>query len=46
VEDDMHRCLYVGTPSEAEVVADRHDVEEVKEASCTIRCMLSVRVLG
>jgi hypothetical protein len=31
---------------EAEVVADRRDVEELKEASCTIGRMLSVRVLG
>jgi hypothetical protein len=32
-EDDLHRCLYVGTPWEAEVVADCRDVEEFKEAS-------------
>jgi hypothetical protein len=37
-KDDQHRCLYVGTPWEAEVVADRRDVEEFKEASCTIGC--------
>jgi hypothetical protein len=46
VEDDLHRCLYVGTPWEAEVVADRRDVEEFKEASRTIRRVLSVRVLS
>jgi hypothetical protein len=45
-EDDLHRCLYVGTPWEAEVIADRRDVEEFKEASRMIGCMLSVRVLG
>jgi hypothetical protein len=46
VEDDLHRCLYVGTPWEAEVVADRRDVEEFKEASRTVRRVLSVRVLS
>jgi hypothetical protein len=45
LEDDQHRCLYVGTPWEAEVVADRHDVEEFKEASRTIGRVLSVRAL-
>jgi hypothetical protein len=46
MEGDTHRCLYVGTPWEAEVVVDRRDVEEFKEASHTIRRVLSVRVLG
>jgi hypothetical protein len=46
VEDDAHQCLYVGTPWEAEVVADRHDVDEFKEASCTIGQVLAVRVLA
>jgi hypothetical protein len=41
----MHQCLYVGTPWEAEVVADRRDVEEFKEASHTIGSVLSVRAL-
>jgi hypothetical protein len=45
-EDDAHWCLYVGTPWEAEVVTDRHDVEEFKEASRTIGHVLLVRVLG
>jgi hypothetical protein len=40
------RCLYVGTPWEVEVVANCRDVEEFKEASLTIRCVLSVRVLA
>jgi hypothetical protein len=44
-EDDQHRCLYVGTPWEAEVVADRLDVEEFKEVSRTIGRVLSVRAL-
>jgi hypothetical protein len=45
-EDDLHRCLYVGTPWEAEVVADRRDVEEFKEASRTIGRVLSVKILS
>jgi hypothetical protein len=44
-EDDQHQCLYVGTPWEAEVVADRRNVEEFKEALRTIGRMLSVRAL-
>jgi hypothetical protein len=44
-EDDQHRCLYVGTPWKAEVVADRRDVEEFKEASRMIEHVLSVRAL-
>jgi hypothetical protein len=46
VEDDAHWCLYVGTPLEAKVVADRRNVEEFKEVSRTIGRVLSVRVLG
>jgi hypothetical protein len=45
-EDDLHRCLYVGTPWEAEVVADRCDVEEFKDAPRMIGRVLLVRVLG
>jgi hypothetical protein len=45
-EDDLHQCPYVGTPWEAEVVADCRDVEEFKEASRTIGRVLSVKVLG
>jgi hypothetical protein len=44
-EDDQHQCLYVGTPWQAEVVADRRDVEEFKEASRTIGRVLLVRAL-
>jgi hypothetical protein len=44
-DDDQHRCLCVSTPWEAEVVADRRDVEEFKEASRTIGRVLSVRAL-
>jgi hypothetical protein len=46
VEDDAHRCLYVGTPWEHEVVADHRDVDEFKEALCMIGRVLSVRVLA
>jgi hypothetical protein len=42
-EDDQHRCLYVGTPWEAEVVANRRDAGEFKEASCMIGRVRSVR---
>jgi hypothetical protein len=45
VEDDAHLCLYVGIPWEKEVVADRRDVDEFKEASRTIGRVLSIRVL-
>jgi hypothetical protein len=40
------RCLYVGTPWEAEVVTDRHDLETFKEAAHTIGTMLLVRTLA
>jgi hypothetical protein len=30
MEDDEHRCLYVGTSWEVEVVTDRRDVDEFK----------------
>jgi hypothetical protein len=46
VDDDLHRCLFVGTPWEVEVVADCRDVEEFKEALRTIGHVLSVRILG
>jgi hypothetical protein len=41
----MHRCLYVGTPREAEVIANPRDVEEFKEASRMTGRVLSVRAL-
>jgi hypothetical protein len=44
-EDDMHWCLYVGTPWEEEVITDSRDVNKFKEASHTIRHVLSVRIL-
>jgi hypothetical protein len=45
VEDETHRCLYVGTPWEEKVIADRRDVDDFKEASRTIGRVLSVRIL-
>jgi hypothetical protein len=36
VEDDNDQCLYVGTPWEDDVIADLCDVDDFKEASCTI----------
>jgi hypothetical protein len=36
VDDDAHRCLYVNTMCEEEVIADCCDVDEFKEASRTI----------
>jgi hypothetical protein len=44
-EDDQDWCLYVGTPWEAEVIADRRDLDEFKEASRAIGRVLSIRVL-
>jgi hypothetical protein len=32
MEDDAHWCLYVGTPWEEEVAADRRDVDDFKES--------------
>jgi hypothetical protein len=43
--DDQDRCLYVGTPWEAEVVTDRRDLDEFKEAACMIGRVLLVRAL-
>jgi hypothetical protein len=43
-EDDAHRCLYVSTPWEEEVTADHRDIDDFKEASCTIERVLSVRI--
>jgi hypothetical protein len=43
LEDDQHQCLYIGTPWEAEVITDRHNIEKFKEASRTLGRVLSVR---
>jgi hypothetical protein len=45
VEDDAHWCLYVDTPWEGEAIADCRDVDEFKEVTHTIGCVLLVRVL-
>jgi hypothetical protein len=44
--NDEDRCLYAGTPWEAEVVTDRRDLEKFKEAAHTIGTVLLVRVLA
>jgi hypothetical protein len=41
----VHRCLYVDTPWEEDLAADRRDVNDFKEASRMIECVLSVRIL-
>jgi hypothetical protein len=46
VEGDEHRFLYIGTQWAEEVVTDHRDVDEFKEASRTIGCLLLVRVLA
>jgi hypothetical protein len=45
VANNEDRCLYAGTPWEAEVVTDRRDLEKFKEVAHTIGTMLLVRVL-
>jgi hypothetical protein len=40
------RCLYAGTPWEAEVVTDRRDLEKFKETAHTIGTILLVRILA
>jgi hypothetical protein len=44
--DDQDRCLYAGTPWEAEVVTDRHDLETFKEEARMIGSVLLVRALA
>jgi hypothetical protein len=43
--NDQDRCLYAGTPWEAEVVTDRHDLDTFKEAARMIESVLLVRPL-
>jgi hypothetical protein len=43
--DDQDRCVYVGTPWEAEVVTDCCDLDTFKEAARTIGSVLLVRAL-
>jgi hypothetical protein len=40
--NDEDRCLYAGTPWEAEVISDRKDLERFREAACTIGIVLLV----
>jgi hypothetical protein len=44
--NDEDRCLYAGTPWEAEVITDHRDLEKFKEAAHAIGTMLLVRVLA
>jgi hypothetical protein len=44
--NDEDRCLYAGTPWEAEVVTDCCDLEKFKEVAHTIGTVLLVRVLA
>jgi hypothetical protein len=41
--NDEDRCLYVGTPWEAEVVTHRRDLETFEEVARTIGIVLLVR---
>jgi hypothetical protein len=43
--DDQDRCLYVSTQWEVEVVTDRRDLDDFKEAARTIGHYLLVRAL-
>jgi hypothetical protein len=44
--NDKDRCLYAGTPWEAEVVTDFRDLEMFREAAHTIGTLLLVRTLA
>jgi hypothetical protein len=44
--NDEDRCLYAGTPWEAEVVTDRRDLETFKEVVHMIGTVLLVRTLA
>jgi hypothetical protein len=43
--NDEERCLYAGTPWEAEVVTNRENLEMLKEVAHTIGTVLLVRTL-
>jgi hypothetical protein len=43
-KDDIDRCLYIGTPWDDDVTADRRDVDDFKEASRTIGRILTVMI--
>jgi hypothetical protein len=44
--DDEDRCLYAGTPWEAEIVTNHRDLEKFKEAVHTMGTVLLVRILA
>jgi hypothetical protein len=44
--NDEERCLYAGTPWEAEVVTDRRGLETFKKAVHTIGTLLLVRTFA
>jgi hypothetical protein len=44
--NDEDRCLYAGTPWEAEVVTNRENLEMLKEVARTIGTVLLVRTLA
>jgi hypothetical protein len=46
VVNDEDRCVYAGTPWEAEVVTNCRDLEKFREAAHTISTMLLVRILS
>jgi hypothetical protein len=43
--NDEDRCLYAGTPWEAEVITDCRDLEKFMEAAHTIGTVLLLRIL-
>jgi hypothetical protein len=45
VVNDEDRCLYAGTPWEAEVITDREDLERFNKAAHTIKNVMLVRTL-
>jgi hypothetical protein len=44
--NDEDRCLYAGTPWEAEVVTDREELEKFRATAQTIRTVLLVRTFS
>jgi hypothetical protein len=44
VEDDDDRCLCIGNPQENVFIADHCDVDDLKEASHTIRRTITVGI--
>jgi hypothetical protein len=44
-EEGDNKCLYIGTPWENDVITNRRNVDDFKEASQTIVWTLSARAL-